>query len=416
MSVNALLLKYPPAIYTNLKSQSIQVSEYVQCTALTTVERNTISAGDGMIIYNSDTSDFEGYFNGSWHTITNGETGPTGPVGPTGLPGLTGAIGPTGAQGPTGSQGITGLVGPTGVIGPTGSSVTGSQGPTGAQGVTGEQGVTGSQGPTGAQGLTGSQGPTGAQGATGPEPPVDGFASYLETDYNAPTGNTFNVIPYGGIDTPYYVLSGTVFGTGIFTASYSGYYMVGTNNNITTGAIDGARMSLLEQIGGTGGFDTITGTLKEFGTNETGTYNQFITLYLQASDQLAVGINPLTTTIGDQVIADQSNFTVILIRTEESLEMMSMMSMMGAMTVSLPSLMKEETPPDGLYSMIKGLEERVRELEEKDKLPSGEKKNSKHLEERVEDLENQIMKKIIPKPAISPSYNNNINHRGWLNK
>ncbi len=133
---------------------------------LTTAQRNAIvSPANGLIVYDSDFTQFW-YFNGSvWSPIT-GVSGVTGPTGPTGLNGATGATGVTGITGPTGVSGVTGPSGTTGATGTTG--ITGATGNTGITGATGNTGITGNTGATGNTGITGATGPTGATGVTGP--------------------------------------------------------------------------------------------------------------------------------------------------------------------------------------------------------------------------------------------------------
>lgn len=80
MSVNTLL-NYPPALWTLLKAVSLQVSDDVQLTPITTTNRDAITPSDGMMIFNSTTNQFEGYHDGTWNSF--GGSGATGATSPT---------------------------------------------------------------------------------------------------------------------------------------------------------------------------------------------------------------------------------------------------------------------------------------------------------------------------------------------
>lgn len=128
---------------------------------MNTTQRLAIPApATGLLVYDTDFSQFW-YFDGTqWLPISAGATGPTGPTGPAGV------------QGPTGDPGIAGVAGPTGPTGDPGMA--GAQGPTGPTGDPGTPGVQGVTGPTG------DPGTPGAQGVTGPTGPVGcGTANYL---------------------------------------------------------------------------------------------------------------------------------------------------------------------------------------------------------------------------------------------
>ena len=183
----------------------------------TTINSNTVSTGDNIIILNNDVtgtpsqdaglevergdstnkqflwnetndrwtadSGLEGtelYVSGSqvinssgaWTGASTGLKGEVGPQGSTGAQGPQGATGPQGqkgATGATGPQGATGAQGGTGLQGDTGPQ--GLQGGTGATGSKGQKGEIGAQGPQGGTGLQGSQGATGDKGATGAQGP-----------------------------------------------------------------------------------------------------------------------------------------------------------------------------------------------------------------------------------------------------
>jgi hypothetical protein len=144
---------------------------------VTTIQRNAIvTPATGLLVYDTDYSQFW-YFDGTiWVPINGGAMGPTGPTGASGVNGATGPAGPTGvgltgATGPTGSPGMAGANGVTGPTGATGIGLTGATGPTGTPGTAGTNGVTGptgTSGTAGTNGVTGPTGPTGSIGATGP--------------------------------------------------------------------------------------------------------------------------------------------------------------------------------------------------------------------------------------------------------
>jgi hypothetical protein len=69
-----MLLKSPASSYTTLHSESLQVNTDLQCTPITSDQRDAIDASDGMIIFNEDNNGFEGYFGSSWNTIMGGAT------------------------------------------------------------------------------------------------------------------------------------------------------------------------------------------------------------------------------------------------------------------------------------------------------------------------------------------------------
>lgn len=107
---------------------------------------------------------------------------------------IKGATGPTGPIGPTGPGG--GQTGPTGPTGPAG--LDGTTGPTGPVGPTGPGG--GATGPTGPTGATGTTGSTGADGTTGPTGPTGDIGPTGPTGADGdvgPTGPTGDVGPTG---------------------------------------------------------------------------------------------------------------------------------------------------------------------------------------------------------------------------
>lgn len=120
-------------------------------------------------------------------------------------------------------------MGPAGVAGPVGA--TGPVGPTGMAGPTGAEGAIGPTGPTGA---TGPMGPAGATGATGPIGParelnaLTAFNDSVQTPGAADEELVFNINP---------VSVGTAIthtlGTGIFTMTENGNYMVTYNTVVS---------------------------------------------------------------------------------------------------------------------------------------------------------------------------------------
>lgn len=143
---------------------------------MTSVQRTAIAApAAGLLVYDTDFSQFW-FFDGTiWNPIAAGAVGPTGP---TGDPGTAGAVGPAGPTGDPGTPGAVGAVGPAGangvngVTGPTGDPGTpgavGAVGPVGPIGPAGANGVNGVTGPTGDPGTPGAVGPVGPAGAVGP--------------------------------------------------------------------------------------------------------------------------------------------------------------------------------------------------------------------------------------------------------
>lgn len=79
MSLN-ILLNNPAPTWTNLNANSFQVAEDFQCTPLTTAVRDATipTPSNGMIIFNSDTTTFQGYLGGVWKNIIAGTTGGSG--------------------------------------------------------------------------------------------------------------------------------------------------------------------------------------------------------------------------------------------------------------------------------------------------------------------------------------------------
>jgi hypothetical protein len=49
-----------------LDAEQFLIGESITLTAVTTTERNALNATNGMIVYNSTTSKFQGYAGGSW--------------------------------------------------------------------------------------------------------------------------------------------------------------------------------------------------------------------------------------------------------------------------------------------------------------------------------------------------------------
>jgi len=153
----------------------------------------------------------------------DGATGAMGPAGPVGATGPEGAEGPAGPVGPVGPTGAAGPAGVEGAIGP--------MGPTGPEGAIGPMGPAGAAGPTVA---TGPMGPAGATGATGPIGParelnaLTAFNDSVQTPGAADEELVFNINP---------VSVGTAIthtlGTGIFTMTENGNYMVTYNTVVS---------------------------------------------------------------------------------------------------------------------------------------------------------------------------------------
>lgn len=159
-------------------------------------------------------------------TGPEGAEGPAGPVGPVGPTGAAGPAGVEGAIGPMGPTGATGPMGPAGVAGPVGA--TGPVGPTGMAGPTGAEGAIGPTGPTGA---TGPMGPAGATGPIGPARELNALTAFndsVQTPGAADEELVFNINP---------VSVGTAIthtlGTGIFTMTENGNYMVTYNTVVS---------------------------------------------------------------------------------------------------------------------------------------------------------------------------------------
>lgn len=78
MSISQLTIN-PPNSNSNYYSNSFTFEDYLRCNPITTIQRNGITGANGLLIYNNDNNEFEGYINGSWSPI--GNMGPTGPTG-----------------------------------------------------------------------------------------------------------------------------------------------------------------------------------------------------------------------------------------------------------------------------------------------------------------------------------------------
>lgn len=147
-------------------------------------------------------------------------------MGPTGIAGSVGATGPMGPAGVAGPVGATGPVGPTGVAGPTGPE--GATGPAGPAGVTGPAGPVGATGPVGPAGATGPTGPTGPIGPARELNALTAFNDSVQTPGAADEELVFNINPVS-VGT---AITHTV-GTGIFTMTENGNYMVTYNTVVS---------------------------------------------------------------------------------------------------------------------------------------------------------------------------------------
>ncbi len=116
----------------------------------TTLQRD-INANVGRLRFNTDTQEFEGFYNTGWGAVgARGYTGSGGPVvigytGSAGERGTTGNIGNLGGRGYTGSS----PVGDNGNIGATGPQTTGPPGANGPPGINGSPGAHGPNGDAG---------------------------------------------------------------------------------------------------------------------------------------------------------------------------------------------------------------------------------------------------------------------------
>jgi plastocyanin len=211
-----------------------------------------LSAEDGYVRYNTETTSVEVKTPSGWEQIGTGAAGEgvTGPTGPAGTNGEVGATGPTGPSGgPTGDTGPTGPTGDTGPTGPEGaaSTVTGPTGPTGPEG-----GPTGPTGPTGDTGSTGPTGPTGASGSATFSGTTDATAAAITIDKvaysaiarlvvtaNGTTAYQFNS-HYSGDDPTIFVLGGATIAFSLSEASHPFKLQEDTGSgfeDITTGLI-----------------------------------------------------------------------------------------------------------------------------------------------------------------------------------
>ena len=184
----------------------------------TTTERDALFVSDGIMVYNSEDDEMQGY-NGStssWVSLTlpddlcpevpatavaphthedyaaAGHGHPDIPAGPKGDKGDKGDPGEPGEDGEDGAQGIQGIPGPQGPRGLTG--------PQGIQGPQGDPGPQGIGGVPGTPGRRGSQGPKGDKGDQGP----------AGTNYVRAYGNVhYDTGPRRSINTASAVWSGT---------------------------------------------------------------------------------------------------------------------------------------------------------------------------------------------------------------
>ena len=53
----------------HVQTETLQASECVQMTGITTAERDALTAANGMLIYNSTLNKFQGYENGAWTNL-----------------------------------------------------------------------------------------------------------------------------------------------------------------------------------------------------------------------------------------------------------------------------------------------------------------------------------------------------------
>lgn len=159
----------------------------------TTAERDALFVSDGIMVYNSEDDEMQGYdgSSSSWVSLTLPDdlcpevpatavaahthedyaakmhAHPEIPAGPKGEKGDKGDQGDPGPAGPKGDTGDTGPAGMDGAPGPPGED--GEDGQPGAQGAKGPRGYTGA---TGATGATGPQGPKGDKGDPGSTPSI----------------------------------------------------------------------------------------------------------------------------------------------------------------------------------------------------------------------------------------------------
>jgi hypothetical protein len=60
----------PLGLFGHIEVNSINVTGgFVQLPALTTTQRDALTAVNGMVVYNSTTNKFQGYENGSWTNL-----------------------------------------------------------------------------------------------------------------------------------------------------------------------------------------------------------------------------------------------------------------------------------------------------------------------------------------------------------
>ena len=154
----------------------------------TTTERDALFVSDGIMVYNSEDDEMQGYdgSTSSWVSLTLPDelcpeapatavaahthddyaarmhAHPEIPAGPQGEKGDKGDKGEQGDPGPAGPKGDTGDPGPAGAPGQDGA-----QGPPGEDGEDGQPGQPGAQGARGPRGYTGATGPQGPKGDKG---------------------------------------------------------------------------------------------------------------------------------------------------------------------------------------------------------------------------------------------------------
>ncbi|MYC97050.1 MAG: collagen-like protein [Caldilineaceae bacterium SB0661_bin_32] len=207
-----------PATRTQIWDENDKIKSH------TTAERNALFVSDGIMVYNSEDDEMQGY-NGStssWVSLTlpdglcpevpatavaahthdgyaaadHGHPDiPAGPQGEKGDKGDQGDPGPAGPKGDMGDQGPAGMDGQDGAQGPPGEDGDdGQPGQPGAQGARGPRGYTGATGATGATGLQGPKGDTGPQGPAGTSPAhkLVAFGRAIETG-NQPSAPHDNV-------------------------------------------------------------------------------------------------------------------------------------------------------------------------------------------------------------------------------
>ena len=252
---------------------------------------------------------------------TNGATGSTGAAGAIGITGSTGATGTNGFTGATGSAGAVGATGSTGVTGAAGASgFTGATGATGAVGSTGANGSTGATG-VGVTGATGTDGSIGVTGATG----VTGSTGAMGT-----TGSVGNVGATGSIgNTGSTGANGSTGATGVTGATGAAGFTGSTGSTGVTGATGSTGATGPTGATGSTGATGATGRTGATGatghtgstgatgaTGSTGSITSNLISYYSSgeqffSGQIAISFPTENTTLGSNIVVDDSTITVL---------------------------------------------------------------------------------------------------------